>query len=91
MWSWLKSRIPGCGIAPEKLANIFDPFFTTKATGEGTGLGLTIARNIIDLHGGMIAIANREEGGVRSVIMLRAEPGTPAAATAKASPNRQSA
>ena len=37
----------GPGIPPEKLTSIFDPFFTTKAPGEGTGLGLYIAREIV--------------------------------------------
>lgn len=60
----------GSGIAPENLAHIFDPFFTTKEVGEGTGLGLSVARRIIEEHNGWIEVANREEGGAAFTIWL---------------------
>jgi signal transduction histidine kinase len=44
----------GPGIPAETLARIFDPFFTTKPVGEGTGLGLDIARRIVLRHRGSI-------------------------------------
>jgi signal transduction histidine kinase len=49
----------GPGIAPEHRARIFDPFFTTKPPGEGTGLGLEIARTRVRGHGGDIEFDSR--------------------------------
>ncbi|MBI5396884.1 MAG: PAS domain-containing protein [Verrucomicrobia bacterium] len=63
----------GIGIPPDKLSKIFDPFFTTKPTGQGTGLGLSVCKTIIELHGGAIDIRNRKEGGAQVAIMLKAE------------------
>ena len=53
----------GTGIAPEHLDKLFEPFFSTKPTGQGMGLGLTVARKIADMHRGRIRIANRPDGG----------------------------
>lgn len=46
----------GPGIPPEIQARIFDPFFTTKPVGEGTGLGLDIARKIVEKHRGKMTL-----------------------------------
>ena len=42
----------GPGVPEDVLPRIFEPFFTTKPKGEGTGLGLGIARQIVDKHKG---------------------------------------
>ena len=54
----------GTGISPDHLHKIFQPFFTTKPTGMGTGLGLSLAYDIIKAHGGEIDVVNNEGGGV---------------------------
>jgi signal transduction histidine kinase len=61
----------GPGIDEALLEKIFDPFFTTKAVGEGTGLGLSVSRNIVELHHGKLAIGNRPGGGAELTIDLR--------------------
>jgi PAS domain S-box-containing protein len=49
-------RDNGPGLAPHVRENVFEPFFTTKT--KGTGLGMAIARRIIDAHGGRIAVGD---------------------------------
>ena len=58
----------GIGIAPEDMAHIFDPFFTTRRA--GTGLGLPIAKNIIDGLGGTLSVSSRRGGGTEIRIDL---------------------
>ncbi|HEX3765229.1 MAG TPA: ATP-binding protein [Kofleriaceae bacterium] len=54
-------RDTGCGISPDNLTRIFQPFFTTKSEDKGTGLGLPVARGIVESYGGMLS-ANSEVG-----------------------------
>ncbi len=49
----------GCGIPQANMARIFDPFFTTKPLGEGSGLGLDIAKKIVEKHRGRIAVHSK--------------------------------
>jgi signal transduction histidine kinase len=60
----------GGGIPRAHLPKVFDPFFTTKAQGEGRGLGLTVARRIIESRGGQIRIVSREGQGTTVLIAL---------------------
>lgn len=65
-------RDTGSGIRETDLPRVFDPFFTTKPVGVGTGLGLSMAKMIIDRHGGVIEIRNAPGGGVLVTIVLAA-------------------
>ena len=58
----------GKGIPPEILSNIFRPFFTTKGT--GTGLGLSLARRMVEGHGGKIEVTSWPGKGSRFVVTL---------------------
>jgi signal transduction histidine kinase len=58
----------GHGIPEEELKEIFEPFFTSKA--EGMGMGLSIARTIIEVHQGQILAKNRDHGGASFRIRL---------------------
>lgn len=60
----------GRGMAPEVLDRIFDPFFTTREVGQGTGLGLTVARDIVAAHGGMLSVASKQGQGTIFTIKL---------------------
>jgi len=51
-------RDDGMGISDEHLAHIFEPFYTTKENG-GSGLGLAISQNIVERHGGSIAVHSK--------------------------------
>jgi signal transduction histidine kinase len=66
--AWIRVSDAGPGVPPELLERLFEPYFTTKAS--GTGLGLLIARRIVEEHGGSIEARNRPEGGLTVEIRL---------------------
>jgi signal transduction histidine kinase len=70
----IRIRDNGAGIAPGELARVFEPFYRVESSRSresgGTGLGLTIARNIAEQHGGSIALANHPDGGLEVTLIL---------------------
>jgi two-component system sensor histidine kinase HydH len=60
----------GPGIAPGDDKKIFSPFYTTRTS--GTGLGLTVALRVAEMHGGTITVNNHPEGGAIFRIVLPA-------------------
>ena len=70
IYACVSVRDEGSGIAEKDLSSIFDPFFTTKDVGEGTGLGLSLAHEIVREHGGWIAVASQLGKGSRFTIHL---------------------
>jgi PAS domain S-box-containing protein len=80
----------GPGVPAEIRSRIFEPFFTTKSVGVGTGIGLSLCHNIVESHGGTVALEDAAAGGARFVVVLphvapqepddaAAAPGDPAA------------
>jgi two-component system sensor histidine kinase HupT/HoxJ len=57
-------RDDGPGIAPEHLSQLYEPFFTTKPPGAGMGLGLALARRIVEQQQGQIEISNASPGAL---------------------------
>ena len=72
-------RDRGDGVRESELSEIFRPFYRVAAARErqsgGTGLGLTITRQAVQLHSGSVAASNASGGGLRIEIRLPARPG----------------
>ena len=63
----------GPGIGESSLPKVFDPFFSDKADGRGSGLGLTLVKKLVTLHGGTISLENRNPvGGTIATLRLPA-------------------
>ncbi|MFC1624031.1 ATP-binding protein [Candidatus Omnitrophota bacterium] len=62
----------GVGISKENMTKIFDPFFTTKKRTEGTGLGLSVTKSLVEMNKGLIEIESVRGKGTKVIIVLRA-------------------
>ena len=60
-WAIVTIQDSGTGIRTTDLPHIFEPLFTTKT--EGMGMGLSIARTIVEAHGGRLSAENQTAGG----------------------------
>ncbi|MDD2367541.1 MAG: ATP-binding protein [Desulfuromonadaceae bacterium] len=60
----------GPGIPTDSIDRIFDRYFTTKKSGEGTGLGLFVTKNLLESIGGNISVANRSGGGTSFTVTI---------------------
>jgi len=70
----IRIRDEGPGIPQDQLARVFEPFYRLESSRSrssgGTGLGLTIARNIAEQHGATLSLANGDGGGLEAVLTL---------------------
>ncbi|MBI4520949.1 MAG: PAS domain S-box protein [Gemmatimonadetes bacterium] len=66
----LEVQDSGQGVPPDLGERIFEPFFTTKGPRGGTGLGLTVCRNIVERHAGRIRVESEEGRGARFIVRL---------------------
>jgi signal transduction histidine kinase len=70
----IRIRDGGPGIAPDQMARVFEPFYRIETSRSresgGTGLGLTIARNIAEQHGANVVLSNHAEGGLEVTLVV---------------------
>jgi signal transduction histidine kinase len=71
-YAFLEVEDSGHGIPPELMGRIYDPYFTTKPPGQGTGLGLTMARAIVKEHDGGLQCQSEPGRGTRFRMLLPA-------------------
>ncbi|MBI5066894.1 MAG: response regulator [Deltaproteobacteria bacterium] len=83
-WARVEVRDTGVGMAPHVLRRLFDPFFTTKPEGKGMGLGMVIARGIVDGAGGRIQVESEVGRGTVVRVLLPPAPQAPQEAGAAA-------
>ncbi|AKU93792.1 sensor histidine kinase [Labilithrix luteola] len=72
--AFVEIRDTGTGISEEDLPRIFDLFYTTKAIGEGTGMGLSIARRLVEKAGGRLEVESKLGVGSAFRVVLPAAP-----------------
>jgi two-component system, NtrC family, sensor kinase len=66
----IRVRDNGPGIPDEVMPKIFEPFFTTKEEQQRTGLGLAVARSIVEQHGGEIEVQSKKGAGTEFLVSL---------------------
>jgi CheY-like chemotaxis protein len=82
----------GAGMTPDVLDHAFEPFFTTKPLAQGSGLGLTVAQDIVRDHGGQIALSSAPGIGTAARLYLPVAAAAPAGhATAPAGKEKETA
>jgi signal transduction histidine kinase len=69
-YAWISVSDEGVGIAEEDLDRIFEPFFTTKPKGEGTGLGLSLTKKLIEANRGKIEVESVKGRGSTFRLLL---------------------
>lgn len=68
--NWIQVRDAGIGISEENLRRVFEPFFTDKTIGKNVGLGLSVAREIVQKHGGQLTLQSLQGQGTAATILL---------------------
>ena len=68
-WEW-KIRDQGSGMSAEELSRVSEPFYTTKAPGEGMGLGVFLAKNVIRRLGGTVEFESTSGQGTCVTVCL---------------------
>jgi|GEM_PF-3681067 len=74
-WVYVSISDTGEGISAEGLEKIFDPFYTTKKAGEGSGLGLSICKDVLRRHGGDIKVESEQGKGSTFTLWIPLETG----------------
>ncbi len=69
-WVWVSVQDSGRGMPPEVQKRIFEPFFSTRTVGQGIGLGLSVAYDIVKQHGGRIEVSSEPGRGTRIEVWL---------------------
>ena len=69
-YAWISVTDRGGGISPEDLEKIFDPFFTTKGKRDGTGLGLSLTKKLVEANGGRVEVESVKGRGSTFRLLL---------------------
>jgi signal transduction histidine kinase/CheY-like chemotaxis protein len=69
-WICVTIKDTGIGLQPQQIRSIFEPFYTTRQQGEGSGIGLTVVRNIILWMGGALEVSSQPGAGTSMSVYL---------------------